>query len=307
MRLVPGLVVMAHLAVITSAPSQPAQAPHLDFNGDPLPAGAVARLGSLRYQPQALIPAHNDIQGSIAHLFENNTGGAVSPDGGFIATVQRDNEGYALFLMDTSTGKNLRKREAHAFAHHLQFTSDGKRLASTGMDSLTLLHMATGEISTIIKGIKPGPIALTSDGKRVAAQPEVFSEYDAPIYVWDATTGKQVVSLPGRGSACVALAFGPSGKRVLVWSVIPSFASENSRSVGPESRAALACIDVDTRKNVGETVIGSAQEAALCPDGETIAWEHQNHKSVHILHLPTQTERCVVSRYRRSAGNRRHR
>ena len=58
---------------------------------------------------------------------------------------------------------------------------------------------------------------------------------------------------------------------------------------------ALACIDINKRKIIGETTVGTAQHVALCPDGETVALEAADHQSVRVRHLPTGVERCVIA------------
>ena len=100
--------------------------------------------------------------------------------------------------------------------------------------------------------------------------------------------------LPGRGASCKGMAFGPDGKHLLLWSVIPTSASNSGIGFGPESKVALACIDIKLRKIVGETKVATTQYVALGPDGETVAFETADHKNIRIRHLPTGAERCVI-------------
>src|SRR5262249_50636210 len=117
---------------------------------------------------------------------------------------------------------------------------------------------------------------------------------DAPVGVWDTKTGKEVASLPGRGESCQGLAFSPDRKRLLLRSRIPTQVEGQPKRFDSESKVALACIDIDTRKIVGETTVVTAQHVALCPDGETVALEAADHQSVRVRHLPTGVERCVL-------------
>jgi WD40 repeat protein len=280
MRIVSALVLLAHLAVVTSAASQPAKTPRLDVNGDPLPDGVIARLGTLRFQP----PGHV-------------SGVALSPDGTTLATATSgDKDGTRIDFMDTSTGKSRRKLDLPGLGReHILFTPDGNGLVLHGSSAITLVDAATGKVakSIDVEYSWSSAVALTSDGKWLAAQRQK-SVYDAPVSVWETTTGKEVALLPGRGASCKGLAFGPDGKRLLLWSVVPTSADAKSMSFGSDSKVALACIDISIRKIVGETTVDTTQYVALCPDGETVALEATDHQCVHIRHLPTGAERCVI-------------
>src|SRR5204863_9367180 len=95
MRFGPVLVLLALVAPVANAADHAAKTPRLDVNGDPLPDGAIARLGTSRFQP----PASPFVRAI-----------ALSPDGKTVATATHDDkEGTRIDFMDTSTGKSLRK------------------------------------------------------------------------------------------------------------------------------------------------------------------------------------------------------
>src|SRR4051794_12428440 len=73
-----------------AGPPRPKAAPPLDRYGDPLPEGAVARLGSVRF--------HHP--GGIQSL-------AFAPDGKTLVTAGPCNQGRACILWETATGKEL--------------------------------------------------------------------------------------------------------------------------------------------------------------------------------------------------------
>src|SRR5438132_9525496 len=104
MRLSFAPALLALAAFVTPVSSQPPPAPRLDANGDALPNGAIARLGSLRFQP----PRWNQAI-------------ALSPDGTVLATFsQGNNENTFIDFMDTATGTSVRKLKLDALGERMQ-------------------------------------------------------------------------------------------------------------------------------------------------------------------------------------------
>src|SRR5207253_2982882 len=86
----------------------------LDRHGDPLPAGAVARLGTVRFR----IP---DVVRSLA----------FAPDGKTLAVSSH----VGVFLLDAASGKRtgrLAAADSHWAENPIAFSPDGKRLAARG-------------------------------------------------------------------------------------------------------------------------------------------------------------------------------
>jgi WD40 repeat protein len=292
------LILLGPIALIAAAADQPAKKPRLDAHGDPLPDGASARLGSVRFQLVG-----NEGSGgrflSLRYRWRHEpTVIALSQDGTTVASIGRDiKEGVRVYFLDTATGKTVRHIDvAENPGERVQFAPDGKSLVFSSWFGIKFVDAQSGKItrSIDIENSRKGAAAVSADGKWMAAQPQKYV-YDAPVGIWDIQTGKEVVSLPGRGAACNGLVFSPDKKRLLLSSTVPTKVDDNSMGFGSDSKVAVACIDIATRKIVGEIPRASAQHVALGPDGETVALEETaDRKSIRILHLPTVTERSVI-------------
>jgi WD40 repeat protein len=195
----------------------------VDISGDPLPQGAVTRLGTVRFRYQA-------------------TSVAYSPNGKILAAGGTDNH---IRLIDAATGKEIRRLTGHqartfdpprdaksAFdllvgsvgqgnVTTLAFSPDGQTLASGGWDdSIRLWEVATGTELRKIHAHQAivARVVFSADGKLLASR----GGLDGLLRLWDAASGKELHKIEGLSKVNpwrfyreAALAFSPDSKTVV--------------------------------------------------------------------------------------------
>jgi RNA polymerase sigma factor (sigma-70 family) len=178
-------------AAVDAKPAQQPAEPRaaVDAHGDPLPEGAVARLGTMRFR-------HIGDVISVAY----------SPDGKVIASGQR-NEG-PIILWDAATGKELRRLEEQPGVRGgFAFSPDGKQLALVKWGEwVGLWDVATGKQTRRLKIQPGGCVTFSADGKRMAVPSST------QVVLLDAVSGKELRRLQGHPETIQSLAFSPDGK-----------------------------------------------------------------------------------------------
>jgi RNA polymerase sigma factor (sigma-70 family) len=234
-------------AVESSEPQAEEQKPRTDRYGDPLPDGAVARLGTVRFREpythfyavnfspdgQSLAAindqgrvsvwsmatgriirecAPKDVNGIPQSASDVHAFVAFSPDSKqVLAGMNRSNLCQPLFLWDIDSGDKVRRMEGAGQGFIAAAVSaDFKTLAAVGQDRrISFWEVASGKL------LRQGAIlqdllltlAFAPDAKTLAT-----GGPDGLVRQWDVTTARELRQFEGHGSPVSAIAMAPSGK-----------------------------------------------------------------------------------------------
>lgn len=213
----------------------------VDLYGDPLPAGAIARLGTVRFRHgnsiyRAALSADGRLLATagghpMTHVWDVATGKAawqfktgtydevaLAPDGKLLAV----GGSQGVFIYDLATGKQVRQMKLfQVFA--LDFAANGKTLAIGLLEGDVYLYDAeTGLQKAHLQkqfakmAPKPGgrqlvlrAVLFSPDGRLLATADDVNE-----IILWDVASQKQLGTLLDNGKYINALAFTPDSARL---------------------------------------------------------------------------------------------
>jgi RNA polymerase sigma factor (sigma-70 family) len=247
-----------------------------DRHGDPLPDGALARLGTVRWRHGFFVQAL-----------------AYSPNGKMIAAV---GAGRAITLWDAASGKEIHQFPNGDQPHSLAFSPNGKILATTGVSVCHLWDVATGKELRQLKGHQEvlRSVAFSPDGKTVAT-----ASADGTVRLWDPVTGEERRQLnDGSGEVC-RLAYSPDGKWIAstsmdgtihlwdpatgkewrqlsghkkaVWSIV--FSPDSKQLASSSDDGAIRLWDAATgrQSRILAEELGEERPIAFSPDGALLA------------------------------------
>jgi WD40 repeat protein len=246
-------VLTASLTLLVST-SLHAEAP-TDAYGDPLPPGAVARLGTLRFR-SAGAPV-------------------VSADGSMLTTL--DEGGTAVQLWDPGTGKALRRitvpgagnRLGEGWVNSLVLSGDGALLLTLSKNlPVQLWDTATGkELQGWLLDVATDTASFSEDGKVVALCAD-RGKKGAVVTVRDTTADRVLNTLEvlHQGSPRARVTLSPDGKTLASWG--------HSPGLDPEGDETIQLVEVATGKELRRLKASprTATDAlAFSPDGKTLA------------------------------------
>lgn len=252
----------------------PAESLRTDLYGDPLPAGAVARLGSIRLLDQdvvtrlAFLPGDKQLVAG-ASVWDVASGretrrlpeslraalAALAHDGKMIAAWQT---GGWIHVIDVASGKVLHKLAGNGSVGRLAWSPDSRRLAAKVAQTIFLWDAETGNLVHRQSGVtqEMQVMVLARDGKLLAGGDR------KGIQVWDLAAG-QMCRLESAGLWDLFLAFAPDGK-----TLVGSCAEPLGKGA---TKVSLRQWDSATGKKVRDLHSGGCGAGAFSADGALLA------------------------------------
>jgi RNA polymerase sigma factor (sigma-70 family) len=241
---------------VANAPGSPqAAGPRTDRYGDPLPPGALARLGTVRLRP-----------GLSARLL------ACLPDRKTFLSVATEDDGMAVCTWKLSTGELLRRHEKPTrLLRAVALSPDKTTLAVAGRDlgetefRVRLWDVATAKLTGELKGVgQTWALAYTPDGKSLATAGQ-----DNSLRLWDLATGAERRHFGDNKQKWINLAFSPDGKVLASINALGDLIQLWDTATGEVLHAF-------------KTTGGYDRTIAFSPDGKTFAAGNPENKIIHL-------------------------
>jgi RNA polymerase sigma factor (sigma-70 family) len=291
---------------------QPAEAAHTDLHGDPLPAGAVARLGAVRLRHgsahratfsrdgRTLVTSGHD--GSVV-LWDVRTGKwlrrvetirwfgggtAVAPDQTWVAVLP-EAPAKSVVIWEFPSGRELRQipLPGPPGYHKLAVSPDGKTLAvadttpkaaGAGKNGeVTLWDPGTGKLRSklVLEGMAD---LLTVVDFGPDGQTLVTKNPDGTVRLWDLATGRERGRFPSGYNIAPTYSFSPDGKVL---------------AAGKDLEVSLWDLATGKQRRPFDAHPGVLIAVAFAPDGKTVA--SATHQSIHFWDVATGEERGLTT------------
>lgn len=238
-----------------------------DRHGDPLPADAIARFGTIRFRSGFGL--------SFAVL---------SPDGKLVALNGGTDR---IHLMDSATGLVVRDipLSPPMGAMRAAFSPDGTLLATTDLTgTVQLRDVASGRLVQAFQGEQVDAQmtpAFSADGRVIAAAAGDPMNGGGACFAWEIASGRLLLKGKTLVNMNVEVALAADGKKLAAWGTHVDFGArgKGARSkVQPdesEVRNAVQLWDIQAGKELPQLhlngPLGDVGGIAFAPDGKTIA------------------------------------
>jgi WD40 repeat protein len=245
-----------------------------DRYGDPLPNGAIARLGAAGLHHPG---------GVYAAIF--------TPEGTSILVVGAEEQGCSVRFWDRRT-----RTEGRRFAIRnwpkigTVLSPDGRRVGIGSERSVEIFDRETGKLSrsfTLENTCNIHSFTLSPDGGLLAAGCYETGKSAGSIRVWEIDTGRELLPFAGTAVSLGSLMFSRDGKRLFSAPAFMRFAGSSE-----PAPSAICVWDVASRKKIRQ-FRHTNPNVVFGPDGETAAVEGSDDR-IHVLDLTTGKERCVL-------------
>jgi RNA polymerase sigma factor (sigma-70 family) len=253
-----------------------AASPAVDRYGDPLPKGAVARLGSIRFRNH---PRSAMIGGRTF----------LTPDGKTLVTVGSDGEAHAWEL---DTGRLIRSIEAAEGA----LSPDGKTLFAVGSGALRAVDLSTGQELRRVKtdtGLHQEQFVVSSDGKTLAflGTRMAFNggfQHQSHVVLYETAKLEERWRMEQDAWAAADVAFSRDGRLI----ALAGSAAGNRGVLEEPAAGTIRVYDLASRAEVRRIAIEGfgVASAAFAPDGKTLV-AGVGDRTIRLFDVATGQER----------------